>query len=115
MGAVWKFVKSQGKDQDAIVEIGDVLNILEIELEEKKFFGGESIGLVDIVANIVALWLDVIQEVIGTEIFKREGYPKLSQWIEEYMNCSIIKDTLPSRAHLLAFWLSRFQSAPASE
>lgn len=115
LDAVWKFVKSHGKDQDAIAEIGEVLNILENEIKAKKFFGGESIGLVDIVANIVALWLDVIQEVIGTEIFKKEMYPELSNWIEEYMNCSSVKDTLPSRAHLLAFWQSRFQSAPAPE
>ncbi|KAL8094230.1 putative glutathione S-transferase [Apium graveolens] len=115
LGAVWKFVMSKGKDEDAISEIGDVLDILENELKDKKFFGRDRIGLVDIVANIVALWLDVIQQVIGTEIFKKGMYPKLSKWIDEYMNCSIIKDTLPSRDHLLAFWLSRFQSAPASE
>ncbi|KAK1354646.1 Glutathione transferase [Heracleum sosnowskyi] len=54
-GAVWKFVKSHGKDQDAIVEIGEVLNMLENELKDKKFFRGESIGLVDIVANIVKI------------------------------------------------------------
>lgn len=52
--------KSQGKDQDAIVKIGDVLNILENELKDNKFLGGEGIGMVDIVAKIVALWLDVI-------------------------------------------------------
>lgn len=107
--AAIKFVKS--REQDVIQEIVDLLSLLEKELKDKKFFGGESIGLVDIAGCIIALWLDVIQEVAGVEIFTKEKHPKLFKWSEEYMSCSIIKETLPPRADLLAFWQSRVQSS----
>ncbi|KAK1354647.1 hypothetical protein POM88_047903 [Heracleum sosnowskyi] len=84
--AVLKFIKSKSREQDVIEEIHELLSLLQNELGDKKFFGGESIGLVDIAANIVALWLDVIQEGIGKDIFTRETYPNFFQWIEEYMN-----------------------------
>ncbi|KAK1354649.1 Glutathione transferase [Heracleum sosnowskyi] len=100
--AVIKFFKSKGKEQDAIEEIGELLSILENELGDKKFFAGESIGLVDIAANIVALWLGVIEEGFGKELFTKETHPKLYKWSEEYLDCSIIKETLPPKADLLA-------------
>lgn len=99
--AAMKFIKSKGKEQEVIDEICELLSKLENELGDKKFFAGESIGLVDIAANIVALWLDVIQEAVGTKIFTKEAYPKLFKWIDEYMNCSVIKETLPLKADLL--------------
>ncbi|KAL8094232.1 putative glutathione S-transferase [Apium graveolens] len=110
--AAIKFVKS--REQDVIEEIVELLSLLEKELKGKKFFGGESIGLVDIACCIVALWLDVIQEAVGVEMFTKEKHPKLYKWSEEYMNCSIIKETLPPRADLLAFWQSRLQPSATS-
>lgn len=100
--AAMKFFRSKGEDQDAIEEIGELLSKLQNELGDKKFFGGESIGLVDIMANVVALWLGVVEEGIGKELFTKETHPKLYNWSVEYMKCSIIKETLPSRADLLA-------------
>ncbi|KAL8094231.1 putative glutathione S-transferase [Apium graveolens] len=102
--AAMKVFRSKGKEQDAIEETVELLSILENELGDKKFFGGESIGLVDIVADIVALWLDVIQEGLGKELFTKVTHPKLYNWREEFMNCSIIKETLPPKADLLAYF-----------
>lgn len=101
LDALTKVYKSKGEEQDAIEETVELLSILENELKDKKFFGGESIGLLDIVANLIALWLDVVQEGVGKEIFTKKTHPKLYKWSEEYMNCSIIKETLPPRADLL--------------
>ncbi|KAK1354653.1 Glutathione transferase [Heracleum sosnowskyi] len=112
LDALTRIYISKGEEQDAIVEIGELLSTLENELEDKKFFGGESIGLVDIAANLIALWLDVVQEGVGKEIFTKQTHPKLFKWSEEYMNCSIIKETLPARADLLPHY---FPSAYASK
>ena len=112
LDALTKIYRSKGEDQDATEELGELLSILENELKDQKFFGGESIGLVDIVADLIALWLDVIQEGLGIEIFTQQTHPKLFKWSEEYMNCSIIKETLPPRADLLAHY---FRSAYASK
>lgn len=109
-----KFVKSKGAEQDVVKENVELLSILENELKDKKFFGGDSIGLVDIAASTIALWLDVIQEAVGVEIITKERHPKLFKWSKDYMNCSIIKETLPPRADLLAFWQSRLQPSATS-
>ncbi|KAK1390668.1 Glutathione transferase [Heracleum sosnowskyi] len=112
LDALTKIYISKGEEQDAVVEIGELLSTLENELKDKKFFGGESIGLVDIAANLIALWLDVVQKGVGKEIFTKQTHPKLFKWSEEYMNCSIIKETLPARADLLPHY---FPSAYASK
>ncbi|KAK3014279.1 hypothetical protein RJ639_009686 [Escallonia herrerae] len=61
MHSVCKACKT--KDEEAIEEAYGDLKFLETELNDKRFFGGESIGLVDIVADFVGFWLGVIQEV----------------------------------------------------
>ena len=50
----WSVGEQYDKDK---AEAGEVLKFLEDELQGKKFFGGDSIGLVDIVANFIAFWL----------------------------------------------------------
>lgn len=113
--AAIKFVGTKGGEQDVIVEeIVGLLSTLEKELKDKKFFGGESIGLIDIAGSLIALWLDVIQEAVGVEIFTKEKHPKLYKWSKEFLDCSIIKETLPPRADLLAFWRGRLQPSATS-
>lgn len=93
-------------------EVSVCLNILENELKDKKFFGGESIGFLDIAANFIGFWLEVIGEAVGVEEFlKRDEFPNLCKWRDEYVECSVIKENLPPRDKLLAFFRARFESA----
>ena len=41
------------KDDKGIEETIELLKTLEAQLNDKKFFGGDSVGLVDIVANFI--------------------------------------------------------------
>lgn len=59
------------------VEIFQLMKILEGELNEKDFFGGESIGYLDIVAAIIAVWFRVTQEFLGVKIVSEEKFPVL--------------------------------------
>ena len=60
-----KVVVSKGEEQKGVIEeIQEQLKTLESELKETKFFGGESLGFVDIAANIL-VWLLVAQEALG--------------------------------------------------
>ncbi|KAK3013604.1 hypothetical protein RJ639_008422 [Escallonia herrerae] len=102
------------KDEEVIKEAYGDLEFLETELNDKRFFGGESIGLVDIGANFIGFWLGVIQEVRGVELLKREKFPKLCGWVDEFLGCSIVRESLPSREMLLAFLQAPSQAANTS-
>ncbi|KAA8516358.1 hypothetical protein F0562_016651 [Nyssa sinensis] len=90
------FSSKEDEQEKAIEEASELLKILENELNGKKFFGGDKIGLVDIVANFIGFWLGVIQEAKGEELLlTHKKFPILCKWIDEYVNCSVIKENLP--------------------
>jgi len=82
----------------------EALEILQEALKEKRFFGGESIGLVDIVANFVGYWVAILQEIAGLELLTHENFPKLYKWSQEFVNHPVIKEGLPPRDELFAFF-----------
>ena len=95
-------------------EAKENLQVLEKEIEGKKFFGGENIGFVDIVANFIGFWLGCVQEAVGRTIFTKQSYPFLSKWAEEYVSCNIIKENLPPRDRLVTYFKIRIEAAKAS-
>ncbi|XP_057982044.1 glutathione S-transferase U8-like [Malania oleifera] len=110
MSALWKVY--QGDDK-AVKEAHDCLEILENELEGKKLFGGETIGLADIAADFIGYWMELVQEAGALKLLTNEKYPKLCKWSEEFV--SIVKEYLPHRDKLLAYLKARFVPAHASK
>ncbi|XP_057982046.1 glutathione S-transferase U8-like [Malania oleifera] len=100
-------------DGKAVKEAHDCLEILENELEGKRLFGGETIGLVDIAADFIGFWMELAQEAGAVKLLTNEKYPKLCKWSEEFL--SIVKEYLPPRDKLLAYLKARFESAQASK
>ena len=101
--------------EKAIEEASELLKFVEEELKEKRFFGGESIGMVDIVANIIAFWQGIFEEVSGVELLTKEKFPKLTNWSHEFMSNSVVKECLPPKDKLLAYLRKRFGRANASK
>ncbi|XP_031103747.1 probable glutathione S-transferase [Ipomoea triloba] len=102
--------KEKGKD-----EVCELLKILDNELKNKKFLGGETIGLADLAGNFITLWLGVFEEVIGVELgVTEEKFPHLCRWKEDFLNCGVIKNTFPPRDKLVAFNIKRFNPAAAT-
>ncbi|XP_062167586.1 glutathione S-transferase U8-like [Alnus glutinosa] len=102
------FIGEEKGREKAVEEAYEVLKFLEKELKEKRFFGGESIGMVDIAANIIGYWLGACEEATGVELLTREKFPKLSNWIDEFVSNSVIKENLPPRDKLVPFLRHRF-------
>lgn len=113
---LWKALFGKESEQEkAMEEALQNLKMLEKELKDKRLFGGESIGLVDIAANFIAYWVGIIQEAVGAEILNRERFPVLYKWIDELLSCSVIRENLPPRDKMLAYFISRVQAAKASK
>lgn len=96
---IWSMGDQYEKDK---AEAGEVLKFLENELEGKKFFGGDGIGFVDIVANVIAFWFLSFQEALGLDVLTKHNFPKLWKWAEDYVSCNDIKNCLPPKDQLIA-------------
>ncbi|XP_038880879.1 probable glutathione S-transferase [Benincasa hispida] len=119
LGAIMKARRRQGKEkEEAIAEACEALKVLEDELKGKRFFGGEKLGFVDIVANFVAYWIPAIEEGFGLGgalSSEMEKLPNLQRWCNEFVEHTIVKDTLPPKQDLLAFCISQFGNNVASK
>ena len=98
--------KEKGKGVEESLE---VFQFLENELKS-KFFGGETLGLVDIAADFVAFWIPLVEEVVGLQILTKDRFPKLYGWSQEFVSHPVVKESLPSREFLFAFLKARFAS-----
>ncbi|KAJ8436191.1 hypothetical protein Cgig2_021862 [Carnegiea gigantea] len=113
---IWKsFWEAEEEQGTAFKEALENLNLLEKELERKKFFGGEKAGFVDIVANFIAYWVGALQEATGKEVLTKEKYPCLFKWGQDFASCSIINENLPPRDRLIAALKAHFEAAKASK
>lgn len=95
----WKAVwgKALEDRKKAKGEAEEALKILENEIKGKTFFGGEEIGLVDLGANYIAFWLEILQEESGVQILSEEKFPNLWEWKKRFCNESYVKEFLPNR------------------
>ncbi|CAK9149429.1 unnamed protein product [Ilex paraguariensis] len=101
----------EGEEQEkAKEEASEVLKILDNELKDKKFFGGDSIGLADLAANFIGYWFIILQEVTGVEVLTKEKFPKLWEWTNEVVNCSIIKENVPPKHELATHFQARLKA-----
>ncbi|XP_021719935.1 glutathione S-transferase U8-like [Chenopodium quinoa] len=114
--SIWKaFWGPENEQVRAEKEARDNLNALEKELEGKKFFGGTSIGYLDIVANFIAYWLDAIQKAAGKKLLTKESFPLLSKWKDDFIACKVVKENLPPWERLVAYYQIRIEAAKASK
>ncbi|KAL1105694.1 hypothetical protein V6Z11_D04G151000, partial [Gossypium hirsutum] len=86
-----------GHRDKAMEEVRMCLKTLESVLKGKKFFGGDTIGLLD------------IQQDSGLDFLTADECPVLIKCCEEFVDCNVVKRHLPPTHKLIAFlknWLS---------
>ncbi|KAK7395191.1 hypothetical protein VNO78_15738 [Psophocarpus tetragonolobus] len=117
VGASWSAVSTidEKEREKNVKETFEALQFLENELKDKKFFGGEEVGLVDIAAVYIAFWIPMFQEIRGLDLFTSEKFPKLYNWSQEFLNHPIVKENLPPREPVFAFFKGLFESIFASK
>ncbi|OVA08852.1 Glutathione S-transferase [Macleaya cordata] len=106
VGAVFQSV---GEEQKAAVEqVHNYLKLLEDELENgffkgRRFFGGEKIGLLDIVLGCGSYWLWVFEEVAGVKLVDSGTFPKFESWLRDFEEQEEVKETIPATDKLLEY------------
>ncbi|KAM6550809.1 hypothetical protein CsatB_000617 [Cannabis sativa] len=105
----WKAFWVKEERKKALEEVSEYLEILEKELKG-RYFGGESIGLVDITGNFIAQWIPAVQELVGVEILTEAKFPKLCKWSHDFATHPMIKEVSPSKEELIALFKSRLNT-----
>nr|GMD40141.1 probable glutathione S-transferase [Ipomoea batatas] len=111
-----KVHRRKGEELEKVKEeVGELLKVLDNELKKKKFLGGETMGFADIAANFVAVWVGALEEIMEVELgLTEEKFPHLCRWKQDFLNCDVIKETLPSKDKLVAYHFSKVKPAAAT-
>ncbi|KAM0865091.1 hypothetical protein ACQ4PT_043493 [Festuca glaucescens] len=81
-GALW--MEPCEAQRKSMVEAKGSLTLLQEHLGDMRFFGGDSVGLVDIAASGLAHWLRVMEEISGVTVVTDEEFPALHRWATRY-------------------------------
>jgi len=98
------YVASEEEKEKAAKEILEVLKILEDQaLGDKKFFGGDSINLVDISYGPCTYWLPAMEEAVGVKVLEPSTLPKLHAWAKNFIEVPVIKENIPDYDKMMAY------------
>ncbi|KAG8391385.1 hypothetical protein BUALT_Bualt01G0182200 [Buddleja alternifolia] len=96
--SIWSVFISQGKEQEEAVApaVGN-LKFLEELLKGKKFFGGKTIGYLDLAFGLLANLVNILEEIVDLKLVDAEIFPLLSAWMNNFSTDPVIKDCWPPR------------------
>ena len=95
------FFKKGEEQERAVKEAHENFKVLESGLEGKRFFGGETIGFVDIAAGWIGCWAQITGEIIGIKLIDAETMPLLHSWFQDFLEIPLIKECMPPQDKLL--------------
>ncbi|KAM7485355.1 hypothetical protein LguiA_001364 [Lonicera macranthoides] len=85
----------------------EALERIEGELKGKSFFGGESIGYLDLALGWISYWLPVFDEVGSMNIIDPLKFPAIISWMNRFTNHKVIKNKLPPRDKMVVYCQER--------
>lgn len=86
----------------AIKKAEESIAIMEEKgLGEKKFFGGNNIGMVDMAYGCLSHWLEGLEEIVGMKLIEPKKFPLLHSWMQNFKEVPLIKENLPDYEKLL--------------
>ena len=69
----------------------------------RKFFNGDSVGIVDIAFGAIAHWVEAMEEIVGVKILEAASFPRMHAWAKNFKEVPVIKENLPDRDELVVF------------
>ncbi|RWV95081.1 hypothetical protein GW17_00042325, partial [Ensete ventricosum] len=107
--AVGAVFASPSEGQAAAVEqVHENLRLVERELREgafagRRFFGGDKIGVLDVVLGCGSYWLAVFEEVMEVKLVDPEAFPLFHSWLRDFEEQEEVKAIIPAIDRLLEY------------
>ncbi|GAA0166123.1 transferase [Lithospermum erythrorhizon] len=96
---------SRGERQEkAVISTVEALEKLEQELKGKVFFGGDSIGHLDLVIGWISYFMPLWEELASIKILDSSKLPAVNEWLNRFLTHPMIKDDLPKKEKLYAYF-----------
>ncbi|XVF65011.1 hypothetical protein PTKIN_Ptkin09bG0212400 [Pterospermum kingtungense] len=113
---MWEFFQKFGEEQEeAIKNNFEILRTIEENgLGDKKFFGGDKIGLADLVFGMAIHLLAPMEEVAGVKLIKADTFPRLHAWKKNFSEQPTIKDNFPDHNKVVEFLKIRRETSRIS-
>jgi len=105
--------KSEGFKQ-MLVAVETLEGALRECSKGEGYFGGESVGLVDIMLGSLLAWLNATEVLSGTKIFDTLKTPLLAAWVERFRELDGAKAALPGNDRMVEFAKKRQAQAAAA-
>ncbi|XP_052189095.1 probable glutathione S-transferase isoform X4 [Diospyros lotus] len=104
--AAWKAVYFKGdKREKALESTMEAVEEIEGQLKGKsKFFGGESIGYLDLALGWISYILSVWEDVGSIKFIDSTRFPATAAWMSEFVNHPVVKDSLPPRDKMIIYF-----------
>ncbi|CAL9234828.1 unnamed protein product [Arabidopsis halleri] len=91
-------VKAEKGVEVAIEEARELIMFLEKEVTGKDFFGGKTIGFLDMVVGSMIPFCGVrAWENMGIDMIPEEKFPALNKWIKKLNEVEIVRECVPPR------------------
>ncbi|KAJ1276946.1 hypothetical protein BS78_05G255600 [Paspalum vaginatum] len=100
----WLAHWTEGEVHKGFVEEAKLnLALLEAQLVKgkKRFFGGDTVGYLDVACSWLAPWPSVLEEVTGVAVVNENDHPALCQWAKDYNSYELLMQCVPDRDRLV--------------
>ena len=102
---------AEGKQREqAVEECCQQLKMLENELKGKSFFGGDTIGYLDIAALVIAFWFEAVRDVVGLDLVTEERFPILCKWIGKLQDIDVVNECRPPKEKHVNYVRARYEA-----
>ncbi|KAM5553446.1 glutathione transferase GST 23-like [Rosa sericea] len=109
---MWDFFIKVGEEQEKATKTClEILKTIEEHgLCEKKFFGGDAIGLADLILGWVIHTLLPMEAITGIKLIEAETFPSLHLWLENFSEIPAINENLPDMDRVMEFFTKTRES-----